>query len=148
MINITKSIPKASNISKCRPSKYRRLYCLTRKAFCYWIPLSVDEVQVSKLLHSNVLSTNRSALGRSTVIIYFFHVLFDCNLFKINISYGFGDIKAINLLCQQPSAQLIITLNAKHYIVEVHTKSIYFWRQWKKRSFSNWPCSVPEECVD
>ena len=40
-------------------------------------------------------------------IIYFFHVLFDYNLFEINISYGFGDIKAINLLCQQPSAQLI-----------------------------------------
>ena len=53
--------------------------------------------------------------------IYFFHVLFDCNLFEINISYGFGDNKAINLLCQQPSAQLIVTLNAKHYIVEVHT---------------------------
>ena len=34
-------------------------------------------------------------------IIYFFHVLFDCNLFEINISYGFGDIKAISLLCQQ-----------------------------------------------
>ena len=54
-------------------------------------------------------------------IIYFFHVLFNCNLFEINISYRFGDIKAINLLCQQPSAQLIVTLNAKHYIVEVHT---------------------------
>ena len=66
----------------------------------------------------------------------------------VHYDNGFGDIKAINLLCQQPSAQLIVTLNAKHYIVEVHTKSIYFWRQWKKRSFSNWPCSVPEECVD
>jgi len=27
-------------------------------------------------------------------MIYFFHVLFDCNLFEINISYGFRDIKA------------------------------------------------------
>ena len=31
---------------------------------------------------------------------YFFHVLLDCNLkFEINISYGFGNIRAINLLC-------------------------------------------------
>ena len=37
-------------------------------------------------------------------------MLLDCNLFEINISYGFGDIKAINLLCQQPPAQLIVTL--------------------------------------
>ena len=28
----------------------------------------------------------------------------------MNISYGFGNIKAINLLCQQPSSQLIVTL--------------------------------------
>ena len=41
--------------------------------------------------------------------IYFFHVLFDCNLY---ISYGFGDIIAINLLCKQSSAQLIVTLKA------------------------------------
>ena len=27
-------------------------------------------------------------------ILYFFHVLFDCNLFEINISYGFGDTMA------------------------------------------------------
>ena len=44
-------------------------------------------------------------------IMYFFRVLLDCNLFEINISYGFGNIKAINLLCQQPSAQLIVTLS-------------------------------------
>ena len=31
-------------------------------------------------------------------------------LFEMNISYGFGNIKAINLLCQQPSSQLIVTL--------------------------------------
>ena len=43
-------------------------------------------------------------------IMYFFHVLLDCNLFEMNISYGFGNIKAINLLCQQPSVQLIVTL--------------------------------------
>ena len=44
-------------------------------------------------------------------MIYFVHVLLDCNLFEIDISYGFRNIKAINLLCQQPSAQLIVTLN-------------------------------------
>ena len=38
-------------------------------------------------------------------------MLFDCNLFEINISYRFGDIKAINLLCQQLATWLIITLN-------------------------------------
>ena len=38
---------------------------------------------------------------------YFVHVLLDCNLFEI-ISYGFRNIKAINSLCQQPSAQLIL----------------------------------------
>ena len=43
-------------------------------------------------------------------MIYFFHVLFDCNLLEINISYSFGDIKGINLLCQQPPAWLIVTL--------------------------------------
>ena len=37
-------------------------------------------------------------------------MLLDCNLFEINISYGFRNIKAINSLCQQPSAQLIVTL--------------------------------------
>ena len=42
--------------------------------------------------------------------LHYFHVLFNCNLFENNISYGFGDIKTINLLCQQPPAQLIITL--------------------------------------
>ena len=41
---------------------------------------------------------------------YFVHVLLDCNLFEINISYGFRNIAAINLLCQQPSVQLIVTL--------------------------------------
>ena len=46
-------------------------------------------------------------------ITYFFHVLLDCNLFEINVSYGFGNIKAINLLRQQPSAQLIITLRLR-----------------------------------
>ena len=44
-------------------------------------------------------------------IIYFVHVLLDCNLFEINISYGFRNI---NLLCQQPLAQLIITLTMLH----------------------------------
>ena len=46
------------------------------------------------------------------VLSYFFHVFLDCNLFEINISYDFQNIKAINLLCQQPSAQLIVTLNS------------------------------------
>ena len=32
-----------------------------------------------------------------------------CNLFEMNISYGFGNINAINLLSQQPSAQLIVS---------------------------------------
>ena len=41
-------------------------------------------------------------------IKYFVHVLLECNLFEMNISYVFRNIKA---LCQQPSAQLIITLN-------------------------------------
>ena len=43
-------------------------------------------------------------------IIYFIHVLLDCNLFEINISYGFLNIKTINSLCQQPLVQLIVTL--------------------------------------
>ena len=43
-------------------------------------------------------------------IIYFVHVLLDCNLFEISISYGFRNIKTINSLCRQPSAQLIVTL--------------------------------------
>ena len=46
--------------------------------------------------------------------MYFFHVLLDYNLFEMNISYSFGHIKAINLLCQQPSAQLIVTLTILH----------------------------------
>ena len=29
-------------------------------------------------------------------IMYFLHVLLDYNLFEMNISYGFGNIKAIN----------------------------------------------------
>ena len=38
-------------------------------------------------------------------------MLLDCNLLELyKISYGFGDIKVINLLCQQPSTQFIITL--------------------------------------
>ena len=37
-------------------------------------------------------------------------MLLECNLFEINISYGFGDIKAINLLCQQLPAQLVVSL--------------------------------------
>ena len=48
----------------------------------------------------------------SLQIIYFVHVLLDCNLFEISISYGFRNIKAINSLCQQPSARLIVTLTA------------------------------------
>ena len=51
----------------------------------------------------------------SLQIIYFVHVLLECNLFEINISYGFQNIKAINLLHQQlsqPSAQLTVTLSA------------------------------------
>ena len=43
-------------------------------------------------------------------LLHSFNVLLDCNLFEINISYGLGDIKAINLLCQQPPAWLIVTL--------------------------------------
>ena len=35
-----------------------------------------------------------------------FHVLLDCNLLEINISYGFGNIKVVHLLRQQPVAQL------------------------------------------
>ena len=42
-------------------------------------------------------------------IRYFVRVLLDCNLFETNISYSFWNI-AINLLCQQPSVQLIVTL--------------------------------------
>ena len=38
---------------------------------------------------------------------YFVHVLLDCNLFEINIGYGFLNI---NLL-QQPSVQLTVTLS-------------------------------------
>ena len=34
------------------------------------------------------------------ILIYFFHVLLDSNLFEINISYGFGDIQVIKFLCQ------------------------------------------------
>ena len=44
-------------------------------------------------------------------------MLLDCNLLEINISYGFGNIKAINLLCQQPAVQLVVTLmleNVEH----------------------------------
>ena len=43
-------------------------------------------------------------------IIHFVHVLLNCNLFEININSGFRNIKAINSLYQQPSAQLIVTL--------------------------------------
>ena len=43
-------------------------------------------------------------------MMYFVHVLLDCNLFEINISYSFRNIKAINLLCKQPLAQLIVIL--------------------------------------
>ena len=59
----------------------------------------------------------RFAGGASSIRFYCFlvhcmqgdtiSVLLDCNLFEINISYGFRNIKAI---CQQPSAQLIVTL--------------------------------------
>ena len=38
-----------------------------------------------------------------------FHVQLDCNLFEINISYRFEDIKTINLLCQQSPMQFIVT---------------------------------------
>ena len=37
-------------------------------------------------------------------VMYFFHVLLDCNLFEISISYSFG-----SLLCQQPAAQFIMS---------------------------------------
>ena len=30
-----------------------------------------------------------------------------CNLFEMNISYSFGNINAINLLCQQPSVHAV-----------------------------------------
>ena len=46
--------------------------------------------------------------------MYFIHVLLDYNLFEMNISYGFGNIKAINLLYKQPLVQLIVTLWGIH----------------------------------
>ena len=44
-------------------------------------------------------------------------------LVEINISYDFGDIKAINLLCQQPPAQFIVTLrrNIHQYVESIKT---------------------------
>ena len=50
-------------------------------------------------------------------IIYVVHVLLDCNLFEINISYIFRNIKAIDLLRQQPSVQLIVTLSENQTIL-------------------------------
>ena len=55
--------------------------------------------------------------------LHFFHVLLDCILFEINISYSFGDIKAINLLCQQPLTQLIITLKRKEQLQSTHKQA-------------------------
>ena len=55
-------------------------------------------------------------------IIYFLHVLLHSNLIQINISCGFGNIKAINLLCQQAPAQLTVTLKLKvkqNYIANI-----------------------------
>ena len=40
-------------------------------------------------------------------------VTMDCNLFEINISYSFRNIKAINLLCQQQHMKEIYYSEAK-----------------------------------
>ena len=61
-------------------------------------------------MHLGIFKQNLISLR----IIYFVHVLLDCNLYEVKESYSFRNIKVINLLCQQPSAQLIVTLIKKH----------------------------------
>ena len=65
----------------------------------------------------------------------------DCNLFEINICYGFGDIKAINLLCQQSPVWLIVTLKvlqklerAWHTLRSVESDS----EEWPGEDDSSW----------
>ena len=50
----------------------------------------------------------------------------------MNISYGFGDIEVINLLCQQSPAWLIVTLKVSQRLERaLHTLEISRKRQWK-----------------
>ena len=49
--------------------------------------------------------------------MYFLHVLLDCNLFEINISYGFGNIYYTNSLWRWPWTTNWITHAGNHKIV-------------------------------
>ena len=61
------------------------------------------------------LIADSNALGHSLRIIYFVHVLLDCNLFEISISYGFRNIKFT-----MPTAFGVVDRNLNHtYIIYI-----------------------------
>ena len=60
---------------------------------------------VQLIAGSNVFLNRSSFFSPNNI----FYLLFDCNLFRINSSYGF---EILNLLCQQPPVQLIVILSA------------------------------------
>ena len=65
-----------------------------QEAVCF-ISSFIAETQPLATVRAPPISSDHR---RFFVSEYFFHVLLDCNLFEMNISYGFGNMKAINLL--------------------------------------------------